>query len=69
MPAMVAPAGGIVFEELYHAAASGTFDVKNSIGIPVLGILSRAFHDGSPGMEVCDATSAGCTAFGDPPRQ
>jgi hypothetical protein len=48
MPAMAASARGVIFEKLHMAAALGAFDVKNGIRIPVLGVLTRAFHDPSP---------------------
>jgi hypothetical protein len=49
MSALSASASGIVFKEFYGSTALGTFDVKDGILIPVLGVLPRAFHDGSPG--------------------
>jgi hypothetical protein len=42
--AAAALAGGVVFEKFDRMVALWTFDLKNGPRLPILGILSRAFH-------------------------
>jgi hypothetical protein len=48
MAAVSAFAGGVVFEEFNMMTALGAFYVKNCAFLPVLCILSRAFHGSGP---------------------